>query len=56
MTTHRFTRRRFLQSTAAAVAAPYVITSSALGSPSKPPASERVTLGHIGVGSRRQLL
>ncbi len=52
MTTHRFTRRRFLQSTAAAVAAPYVITSSALGSPSKLPASERVTVGHIGVGSR----
>ncbi len=37
---------------AGAIAAPYVITSSALGAGSVPAASERVTLAHIGVGSR----
>jgi hypothetical protein len=39
------------------VAVPYVITSAALGNADTPPASERVTLGHIGVGGRgRDLL
>jgi glucose-fructose oxidoreductase len=52
MTTLRVTRRRFLQGTAAAAAAPYVITSTALGNADTPPASERVTLGHIGVGNQ----
>jgi hypothetical protein len=52
MTNHRCTRRGFLQSAAAVAAAPYVITSTALGGPGKPPASERVTLGHIGVGNQ----
>ena len=33
-------------------AAPYVSTSSALGAPGVPPASERVAIGHIGVGGR----
>ena len=50
MNAHRFNRRRFLQ-TAAAVA-PCVITSTALGNADAPPASERITLGHIGVGVR----
>ncbi len=45
-------RRRLLKTAAAAVAAPYVITSTALGNADTPPASERVTLGHIGVGNR----
>jgi predicted dehydrogenase len=36
----------------AAAAAPYVITSTALGNGQVPPASDRVTLGHIGVGGR----
>jgi len=36
----------------ATVAAPYVITSTALGNADTPPANERVTLGHIGVGGR----
>ena len=35
-----------------AVAFPYVITSAALGNGSKAAASERVTLGHIGVGNQ----
>jgi len=45
-------RRQFLQSAAAAVAAPYVITSTALGAGNTTPASDRITLGHIGVGNR----
>ena len=43
-------RRRFLGCTAAAVAAPYVITSAALGTQDRPPASERITVGFIGLG------
>ncbi|MCH8044278.1 MAG: Gfo/Idh/MocA family oxidoreductase [Planctomycetes bacterium] len=50
MKTH-VTRRTALK-TAAAIAAPYVITSTALGNADTPPASDRVTLGHIGVGNR----
>ena len=46
-------RRSLLKgAAAAAVAAPYVMTSTALGNADTPPASERVTLGHIGVGGR----
>jgi glucose-fructose oxidoreductase len=45
-------RRRFLKGAAVAVAAPYVIPSSALGDDKTPPPSARVTLGHIGVGNR----
>jgi glucose-fructose oxidoreductase len=48
----RLNRRRLLKTVTAAAAAPYVITSAALGNADKPPASERVTLGHIGVGNR----
>lgn len=33
-------------------AAPYILTSSALGSPDKTPANNRITLGIIGVGTR----
>jgi predicted dehydrogenase len=35
---------------AAAITAPYVLTSSALGADEKPPASERLSLGFVGVG------
>lgn len=52
MTTHRMTRRQLLEATTAGVAAPYMLTSAALGNADKAPASERVTLGHIGVGNR----
>lgn len=49
----QITRRRLLKgAAAAAIAAPYVITSTALGNADTPPASDRVTLGHIGVGGR----
>lgn len=46
------TRRNVLTRSAALVGFPYVITSAALGNSEKAPASERVTLGHIGVGTR----
>lgn len=46
------TRRDFLAGAASAFAFPYVITTSALGGAAKAPASERVSLGHIGVGGQ----
>ncbi len=45
----------FLKRAAVAVgaaAAPYVITSQALGGEGRPPASDRVVLGYLGVGPR----
>jgi predicted dehydrogenase len=46
------TRRKFLKTTGvAAVAAPYVITSSALGDENRPPASDRIVMGGIGIGN-----
>ncbi len=49
-------RRNFLQGAAAALSAPVVITSSALGGPNAEPASERVTLALIGAGNRGSAL
>ena len=46
------TRREFLGRAVAAAAAPYVITSSALGTAERPPASDRITMAMIGVGGR----
>jgi predicted dehydrogenase len=54
-TNHRCHRRKFLKRAAAAagsVAAPLVITSTALGDQGRPPASERVVTGYLGVGPR----
>ena len=48
----RLSRRRVLQAAAATLAAPLLIPKSALGDETKAPASERVTVGHIGVGGR----
>ena len=48
-------RREFLKRTIAAggmAAAPYVITTTALGGEGRPPASERVVTGYLGVGPR----
>jgi predicted dehydrogenase len=45
----RLNRRRFLHGVAAAVA-PYAITSTALGAAGRPPASDRVAVGFIGLG------
>ena len=47
-----FARREFFKQAAAAVAAPYVITSTALGAGQKAPASDRVGLAHFGIGER----
>ncbi|HUT95866.1 MAG TPA: Gfo/Idh/MocA family oxidoreductase [Thermoguttaceae bacterium] len=52
MAERRFSRRRFLRGAGAALAAPYVITSSALGGPERAPASERIVMGTIGCGGR----
>lgn len=48
-------RRAFLKTAALAAGsavAPYVITSQALGGEGRPPASDRVVLGYLGVGPR----
>jgi predicted dehydrogenase len=51
-----WSRRQFLRRAAAAAAglaaAPYVITSTALGAEGRPAASRRTTLGFIGTGGR----
>ena len=53
-TTVRLNRRRFLQRASVAggtvAAAPYVIASAALGAGGRPPASERIAVGFIGLG------
>ena len=56
MSKKQVTRRTVLKGAAAAFAAPYVITSNALGNADTPPASERVTIGHIGVGNQGRSL
>jgi predicted dehydrogenase len=46
-------RRRFLRAlSASACAAPWIVSGSALGLAAPPPASERVTVGIVGVGGR----
>lgn len=54
--TKGWTRRQFMKGAAAAaagvVAAPTVITSAALGAAERAPASERITMGVIGLGGR----
>jgi len=55
MDSQKSTRRDVLKGGCAAMvgmAVPYVITSTALGNKNKLPASERVTLAHIGTGGR----
>ncbi|MHC4178526.1 MAG: Gfo/Idh/MocA family protein [Planctomycetota bacterium] len=52
MTNGKISRRRFLGSAGAAVAVPYAITSTALGGQSRPPASQRIVMGSIGIGGR----
>jgi len=43
-------RRQFIRTATAAIAMPYVITSSALGGNGRPAASNRIVMGAIGVG------
>lgn len=47
----RRSRREFLQTSGAAIAAPDVITSTALGDAQTPPASDRIVMGGIGLGN-----
>ena len=46
------TRRVFLKAAGAAVAAPCVITATALGAEGRPAASDRIVMGCIGIGGR----
>jgi len=56
-TRSHFTRRAFLETTGAALAAPYVIASRALGAPGRLRASERIVTALIGSGGRgRQII
>src|SRR5262245_42195845 len=45
------TRRSFMQAAGAAVAAPYIITSTALGTQDRAPASDRIVMAGIGIGN-----
>ncbi len=45
------TRRDFLKTASAVVAAPYIITSAALGNQDRPPASDRIVMAGIGIGN-----
>ncbi len=49
--TNQSTRRDFIKTAGAAVAAPYIITSTALGNADRPPASDRIVMGGIGIGN-----
>jgi len=50
-TNQNATRRDFLKTASAAIAVPYIITSSALGDDETPPASDRIVMGGIGIGN-----
>jgi hypothetical protein len=52
MTDRKMTRRTLIQGATAALAAPYVITSRALGQGGTTPASDRIVMGTIGCGGR----
>lgn len=52
MANTKLTRRQFIKTAAGTIAAPYIITSTALDNSTTLPASRRVTLGHIGVGGQ----
>ena len=52
MPNRTMTRRAFCTRAATALAAPYVITSGALGAAGQPAASDRITMGTIGLGGR----
>jgi len=49
--TSRSTRRDFLKTSGAAIAAPYIISSAALGNSERPAASDRIVVGGIGIGN-----
>lgn len=45
------TRRQFLKTAGAAFGVPFIITSAALGNSERPPASDRIVMGGIGIGN-----
>ena len=47
----RSSRREFIKAASATFAAPYVITSAALGNESRSPASDRIVMAGIGIGN-----
>src|SRR2546426_12566818 len=49
-TPRKISRRRFIASTAAAIAAPALIPASALGREGRPAPSERIVIGIVGWG------
>jgi hypothetical protein len=51
MTRHKITRRRFVGAAAAAIGVPLIVPASALGRDDKKPASERLTVGFVGMGT-----
>src|SRR5262245_43742971 len=50
----RNSRRDFLKAASAAIAVPYIITSSALGDDQRAPASDRIVMAGIGIGNMGQ--
>ncbi len=58
MAVNQMNRRDMLKTgcALAAAATPYVLTSTALGNDDTPPASDRIAVGHIGVGGRGRAL
>jgi len=57
MSKNLVSRRGLLQGLAAStLAAPYLVSATALGNDKTPAASERINLGHIGVGGRGRAL
>ena len=48
----KFTRRSFLEAIGTAIMVPNIITSSALGGNGRPPASERIVMGGVGMGGQ----
>ena len=52
MASRRISRRTFLATSSAAVAAPWFVPGSVLGKSGAVPASERIVLGAIGIGPR----
>lgn len=51
MSSNSLTRRQFVQSSGGALAAPYVLTSAALGNAERAPASDRIVMGGVGIGN-----
>jgi len=50
-TVQQQSRRDFMKTAGAAIAVPYIITSAALGDATRPPASDRIVMGGIGLGN-----